>query len=95
MKTIVTITAIDAPTMPVPTGNVVEIVDRATGQKREHQEMRPAPMRAVYLTGKSWDSSERSPIIQSGDVMIVCTPEDASGIELGATYELTLSKKVV
>lgn len=95
MKTLVTITAIDAPTMPVPTGKMVEIVDRATGQKREQPEMRPAPMRAVYLTGHAWNSSERSPIIQSGDVVVVCTPEDASGLELGATYELTLSKRVV
>lgn len=91
MKIRCTITAIDAPTLPVPTGAMVEIVDRVTGQKVSRPEMRPAPMRAVYLTGKAWDSATCEPIVQSGDIVIVCTPAAASALELGAEYDVELS----
>lgn len=92
MKIRCTITAIDAPTLPVPTGAMVEIVDRVTGGKALRPEMKAAPMRAVYLTGQSWDSSTCEPIVQSGDIVIVCTPEAAAGLELGGEYELSIAQ---
>jgi hypothetical protein len=98
MKLKVTITAVDAVTIPVPTGETrvrlddrkKPVIDPATGEPMMEPILRPAPMRAVYVTGKPYDAHSGEAIIQSGDIVIVMTPAQAKEFDIGEEYEIEL-----
>ncbi len=98
MKLKVTITAVDVVTLPVPTGETrvrlddrnKPVIDPRTKEPMLDPVLKPASMRAVYVTGKPYDARSGEAIIQSGDIVIAMTPEQAREFDLGEEYELEL-----